>query len=164
MLENVSTSKHFSPQELANERKENMPSLNHSYVCLQIMKQLIRNETMEPLPELTLDIGNGLTPDISVFPKAKIKPNWFHDVPRFRDKPAVAIEIISSSQTIQEVLQKAAQLVSAGVAAVWTIEPYSRSVFVTTKDGEVLYHGGIVATEGVEIDFSQVFPATDPIK
>jgi len=38
-----------------------MPSLNHSYMCLQIIKQLIVNDEIVPLPELTLDIANGLT-------------------------------------------------------------------------------------------------------
>ena len=103
-----------------------MPSLNHSYVCLQIIKQLIQNEDIEPLPELTLDIGNGVTPDISVFPKGKIRPHSFHDIPRFPEKPTLAIEVVSSSQTIQEMLQKADQLVAEGIKVVWTVEPYSK--------------------------------------
>ncbi len=46
-----------------------MPSLNHSYICAQIMRQLLQDESLQPLPELTLDIENGLTPYISVFQK-----------------------------------------------------------------------------------------------
>ncbi len=140
-----------------HERCEDMPSLNHSYICLQIMRQLLLNEEIEPLPELTLDIANGLTPDISVFPKSKIQPNLFHDVPRFQEKPILAIEVVSSSQTIQEMLQKATHLVNEGINAVWTVEPYTRTVFITTRQAENLFHENLVETEGIQVDFSKVF-------
>ena len=92
---------------LENDRQdEEMPSLNHSYICLQILRQLLQNERVEPLPELTLDIANGLTPDISIFPKEQIHPNFFRDVPKFQQMPILAIEVISSSQTIEELLEK----------------------------------------------------------
>ena len=140
-----------------NERDKTMPSLNHSYMCLQIMKQLIANEAIEPLPELTLDIANGLTPDISVFPKSTIQPDLFHDIPRFQEKPDLVIGVVSASQTIQEMMQKAELLVNEGIKTVWTVEPYSRTVFVTTKDTRDLFHEEIVESENVKVDFSRVF-------
>lgn len=146
------------PATEIEQSKVDMPSLNHSYVCLQLIKQLIINDEIVPLPELTLDIANGLTPDISVFSKNKIKPNLFHDILKFPEKPVLAIEVISSSQTIQEMLAKAKQLVSEGVKTVWTVEPYSQTVFVTTIDKETLFHEEIVESEGIRIDFSQIFP------
>jgi Uma2 family endonuclease len=102
-------------------------------MCLQIIKQLIVND------ELTLDIANGLAPDISVFFKSKIKPNLFHDISKFPDRPVLAIEVISSSQTIQEMLQKAKQMVNEGVKTVWSVEPYSQSVFVNTSERETYF-------------------------
>jgi Uma2 family endonuclease len=145
---------------LSTEPEDNrldMPSLNHSYVCLQIIKQLIVNEEIVPLPELTLDIANGSTPDISVFWESKIKPNLFHDISKFPDKPILAIEVISFSQTIQEMLQKAKQMVNEGVKTVWSVEPYSQSVFVTTSDSETLFHAEIVNSDGIIVDFSKIF-------
>ncbi len=134
-----------------------MPSLNHSYICLQILRQLLQNEKVEPFPGLTLDIANGLTPDISIFPKEQIHPNFFHDVSKFQQLPVLAIEAISSSQTIEDLLGKAAQLIQAGVKVVWTIEPHSRSVFVTTSSEEKLFHDGIVENEEIQVDFAKVF-------
>ena len=142
---------------LPDEPIEEMPSLNHSYVCLQILRQLLTNETIEPLPELTLDIANGVTPDIAVFPKEQLRPNLFRDVLRVRETPVLAIEVVSSSQTIQMMLEKAAQLVKAGVKTVWTVEPHSRSVFVTTQDEEKLFHDVVVESEGIQVDFRRVF-------
>ncbi len=104
-----------------------MPSLNHSYICAQIMRQLLQDEQFQPLPELTLAIDNGLTPDISIFPKEQIQPNFFEDVLKVERLPLLAIEVISSSQSIQSILDKAKLLVKAGVKAVWIIEPYGRS-------------------------------------
>ena len=140
-----------------DKRDEEMPSLNHSYICLQILRQLLQNEKVEPLPELTLDIANGLTPDISIFPKEQIHPNFFRNVSKFQQMPVLAIEVISSSQTIEELLEKAAQLIQAGVKAVWTIEPHSRSVFVTTSAEEKLFHDRIVENEDIQVDFAKVF-------
>lgn len=140
-----------------DKQDEEMPSLNHSYIRLQILRQLLQNEKVEPLPELTLDIANGLTPDISIFPKEQIHPNFFRDVSEFQQMPVLAIEVISSSQTIEELLEKAAQLIQAGVKAVWTIEPHSRSVFVTTSSEEKLFHDRIVENEEIQVDFAKVF-------
>ena len=140
-----------------NKQDEEMPSLNHSYICLQILRQLLQNEKIDPLPELTLDIANGLTPDISIFPKEQVQPNFFHDVSKFQQLPVLAIEVISSSQTIQELLEKATQLVKSGVKTVWTVEPHSRSVFVTTQTEQKLFHNEVVENEGIKVDFAKVF-------
>lgn len=54
-------------------------------------------------------------------------------------------------------LQKAKQLVREGVKATWTVEPYSRTVFVTTIDRETLFHEEVIESEGVQVDFSRIF-------
>ena len=122
--------------EAVVEEKE-MPSLNHSYICLQIIRQLLENPAIEPLPKLTLAIENGITPDICVYPKEKIKPNFRRDVTKYPELPVLAIEVISASQNIQDLLVKADQLVAHGVQAVWTIEPFTNTIFVTTRESEV---------------------------
>ena len=134
-----------------------LPSLNHSYLCVEILRQLLQQNTLQPLTELTLDVGKGLTPDICIYPKAHIQPNFLRDVTRVREMPDVAIEILSASQNIQEILEKAATLVAAGVKAVWTIEPYGRTIFVTTQEGEQVHHDQRLESEGITVDFSQVF-------
>jgi len=139
------------------ERTEPLPSLNHSYICIEIIKQLLANQAIQALPELTLEIDNGLTPDISVFPKAKIKPNFFRDIVKFKEMPILAIEVISPQQNIQDVLEKAPVLIHAGVKVVWTVEPYGRTVFVSTEAGETIFHEERVETEGIRVDFSKIF-------
>ena len=144
--------------EFPTQKKiEPMPSLNHSYICIEIIKQLLENKGIQPLPELTLDIDNGLTPDISIFPKKTVKPNFLRDIVRCQEMPIVAIEVISPRQSIQDILEKSAGLVKSGVRAVWAIEPYGKTIFVTTENSEQIFHEEIVETEGIKVDFTKVF-------
>ena len=149
MLENI--------QAIEPEQVEEMPSLNHSYICAQLMRQLLANENIQPLPELALDIENGLTPDISVFQKEKIQPDFFEDILKVKERPILAIEVISSSQSIQSILEKSQRLVQSGIKTVWTVEPYGKSIFVINAQGKMLFHEEIVESEGIKVDFSKVF-------
>lgn len=139
------------------QESENMPSLNHSYLCSQILRQLFVYPHIEVLTELTLDIDNGLTPDICVYPAEIINPNFSRDINRLALMPMLAIEVISSSQNIQTLLEKAERMINAGVKVVWTIEPYTRSIFVTTKSGERIVYNDEVESEGVKVDFKTIF-------
>jgi Uma2 family endonuclease len=140
---------------------DEMPSLNHSYLCTQIIRQLLQYPELLPMTELTLAIENGLTPDISVYPVKQIHPDFFNDVTRYDELPIFAIEVVSSSQPIQLILQKAKKLVDAGINQVLTLEPYSRTVFITQKDKENQFvHNGTVEIEGYcKLDFKAIFEA-----
>jgi Uma2 family endonuclease len=147
----------FEETVVEQEEEREMPSLNHSYICLQIIKQLLENPDIEPLPELTLDIDKGITPDISVYPKEKIHPNFRRDIVKYTEMPIVAIEIISSSQNIQDLLIKADMLIEKGVNAVWTVEPFTNTIFVTTKQGEKKFYNQTIESEGIKVDFKKIF-------
>jgi hypothetical protein len=43
------------------------------------IKQLFADGRLEALPELTLNIDQGITPDISVYPREKVAPNFLKD-------------------------------------------------------------------------------------
>lgn len=136
---------------------DDMPSLNHSYLCSQILRQLFANEKIEALTELTLDIDNGLTPDICVYPAEVIHPNFLHDIHKFSQMPMLAIEVISASQNIQTLLEKADRMIQAGIQSVWTVEPYSQTIFVTTAQGVERVYNQAVEFEAVKVDFQKIF-------
>jgi Uma2 family endonuclease len=145
-------------EDFVEEDKEEMTSLNHSYICANVMYQLLENKEIIALPELTLKIGNGsITPDVCVYPKEKIKPNFLQDFPKYPEMPIVAIEVISASQNIQTLLDKARKMIKSGVKAVWTIEPFGQTIFVTTEKGEEIVHNKTVETEGIKVDFKKIF-------
>jgi len=143
--------------EVIVEEEKEMPSLNHSIICLRIIRQLIENPNIEPLPELTLDIDKGITPDISVYPKAQIQPNFRRDITKFPTMPLLAIEVISASQNIQDLLVKADSLISNGVKTVWTVEPFTNTIFVKTQNGEEKYSSQEIESEGIKVDFKKIF-------
>ena len=143
--------------EVKTEKEEEMPSFIHSYLCGEIMEHLAQNKHFKAFPELTLAIENGITPDISIYPRQKEKPSFLRDISKFPDMPVLAIEIISASQSIQQLLEKSQLLIENGVKAVWTVEPFTNTVFVTTKDGEKRFHNQIVESEDIKVDFRQIF-------
>ncbi|MDM8569119.1 Uma2 family endonuclease [Thiotrichales bacterium HSG1] len=138
------------------ETKE-MPSLNHSYICSRILRQLFENKSIEALTELTIDIENGLTPDISVYATKDIQPNFLRDITKMTQMPILAIEVISSSQNIQYILEKSEHMVKNGIKAIWTIEPYTKTIFITTEQGEEIIHNQTVTTNNIKVDFNAVF-------
>ena len=144
-------------EDVAIFEEKEMPSLNHSIICADIAEQIYENKRVRALPELTLDIGKGITPDLCIYERAKIKPNFWRDVTRYGEMPLLAIEVISSSQNIQDLLIKAEMLVANGVKAVWTIEPFSNTIFVTTKDGEAKFTNQTIESEGIKVDFTKIF-------
>ena len=147
----------LTTQEAAHANGEAKPrSFNDSYLCSQIISELMRNPPIRPLLSLTLDIHEGLTPDISVYPKEKIRPNFWQDFIKYPEMPILAIEIVSPSQNIQSLLEKAAVLVAHGVKAVWTVEPFGRSIFVVTAEGKQVLHNQEVETAGIKVDFKRI--------
>ncbi len=56
-------------EEVAAEQSEEKErtSLNSSFICAEIIEQLIANKQMRALPELTLNLGKGITPEIIVY-------------------------------------------------------------------------------------------------
>ena len=137
--------------------QEEMPSLNHSFICAEIIEQLLDNKQIRALPELTLNLGKGITPDISVYERGKIKPDFWRDITRYSEMPILAIEVISASQNIQDLLEKSEMLVANGVKAVWTIEPFTNTIFVTTKDGIKKFTNQEIESEGIKVDFQKIF-------
>lgn len=145
-------------EEIVEEQQEKeMSSFNHSYICKEVLRQLFKNDKIDALPELTLDIEKGITPNISIYPKEVLKPNFLQDVVRYPIMPVLAIEVISVSQNIQDLLEKARKLVAFGTKAVWTIEPFGQTIFVTTKNGEKIFHNQEIESEGIKVDFRKIF-------
>ncbi len=144
-------------ETIVEEEEKEMPSFNHSFICAEILEQLYENKSIKALPELTLDIDKGITPDISVYPKEKISPDFLHDFPKYPEMPILAIEVISASQNIQDLIEKSRLLVANNIKAVWTIEPYTNTIFVTTKNGIEKLQNQTIETEDIKVDFKKIF-------
>lgn len=143
----------FSVESFASQHS----SLNHSYICAQILRQLLQDKTLEPLPFVTLALGEGITPDISVFEEQEIVPNFFNDFTQIKTLPCLAIEVLSANQSLQIRMDRANRLIMNGVPIVWIVESWSKCVFEITQEGQQLFHQTLINSGGIAVDFAKVF-------
>ena len=133
------------------------PSLNHSYLCKKIILEIEKTQQWEAWPELTLNIESGLIPNIAVYARGGLQPNFREDALKCDVLPQLVIEVASPSQSMYELMAKADRFLKAGVPAIWTVEPYGQIVYVSTSAGRKVELMGVVESAGVAIDFTRVF-------
>ncbi len=113
------------------------PSFNHSYLQARLVTALSITKKYTVLSELSLDIdGKEYRPDICLYPNRKA--NYWHDIIRMKEMPLLAIEILSMSQTIQELIDKFEVYFKAGITSCWLVMliPSSITIFRNTDDIE----------------------------
>ena len=133
------------------------PSLNHSYLCKRMIVELEKTDQWEAWPELTLDIETGVIPDIAVYERGTLHLNFHEDTMKCAILPKLVIEVISPSQSVHDLMEKAEKFLQAGIPAVWTIEPYGKIIYVSQQGTRNVELAGLVSTEGISLDFSQIF-------
>ena len=108
--------------EYVRERGKPLPGFKHSYCQANLIGQLLPNREFQTLSELNLDLGGWRSvPDLCVFPRHmndKIEDQiWVTEV------PAIAVEIISPSQSLDDMFDKVNKLIAGGVPSVWLVLP-----------------------------------------
>ncbi|MES3629526.1 MAG: Uma2 family endonuclease [Longimonas sp.] len=118
------------------ERGKPLPSLNHGH--LQFLISLTfgpYRDKYTVASELTLQLGNvRLTPDLCVFRKRKI--TFAHDTTQVSEPPLLAVEIVSPSQSTQDVADKIHVMLDAGVESCWLVQPAMQTITVYTNDAK----------------------------
>jgi Uma2 family endonuclease len=146
-----------------SERGKPMPSFNHSYIQnnLIIEINIYFRQKFTTMPELTLEMPEkpNCVPDISIFPK--MKPNFLHDKITFSEMPITVIEIVSPTQSIDEILFKFERYFFAGVQSCWLVQPSLQAINVYSKIGKYQYFNDemilIDNKTGIELNLSEVF-------
>lgn len=105
------------------------PSYNHSYLQARLSNLLFNFEDYLVLSELTLEIDNkDYIPDVVLYPKQPI--DWLNDTIKMTEMPLLAIEILSPTQSVQEVIDKFKIYFQAGVKSCWLVQPVANIVMV----------------------------------
>ena len=106
-----------------------MPSKNHSIIQSRLLVALSKNysETYDFLSEISLE-NPRFVPDIGIFPPMNFDP--LHDQTKLNQVPVGVIEIISPSQTQEELVERAGQYFAAGVQSYWLVNPIFRIVHI----------------------------------
>jgi Uma2 family endonuclease len=144
------------------ERGKPLPSLKHALIQRNLLLQLSGGLSTEylALPELSLVLeAQKAVPDVSVFLRAALDLSV--EQIAVTAVPQTAIEILSPTQVIAELLEKAGRYFAAGVKSYWLVVPELRAVAVFSEPGKYkyFYNGQTLAdpVTGAEIVVSQLF-------
>ena len=141
------------------ERGKPVPGYNHSIVQTNLVGELLKQERYRPHSELNLDLnGWRCVPDICLFPKTSGLVR--DDIAWVTDVPAMAVEIFSPAQTMEQMTHKVKKLLEAGVPSVWLVMPPVHLITVFQKDmAPVSVTQGTVTVPvtGVSVNVDAVF-------
>ncbi|MCP4658317.1 MAG: Uma2 family endonuclease [bacterium] len=122
-----------------------MPSTNHAVVQVSLIGELLRQgDELSILSELSLELdGTPFVPDISVYRRLQLDP--LCDQVKRTEPPLLAVEILSPTQPLDELIKKASAYLEAGVQACWLVQPSLQNITVflpgqkprTHTEGEV---------------------------
>ncbi|GAB3644178.1 Uma2 family endonuclease [Spirosoma arcticum] len=143
------------------ERGKPMPSFNHAIIQARISQQLLNGyeDQFTVGSEMSLISTTPPTvPDLSIFPEAPI--NWLQDEIKVDRVPLTVVEIMSPSQTVTELTDKARLFFGTGVKSYWLVQPTFRSVVILQPNAdELVFHNDVLTdpTNGISIDLKKVF-------
>jgi Uma2 family endonuclease len=148
-------------EDYQTERNKPMPNEIHG--ALQSSINFLLNSqfgTQFMFPnELSLDTTPSSTPDICIYPKRKLDIKTVEA--KKKEPPLTAIEIISPSQTFNEIMHKVWDLYfPMGVKSAWIVVPEVKAIHVLLPDDQNLYFSAGNLKDpatGIEISIEKVF-------
>lgn len=158
LVETKSNETALSEYEL--DRGKPIPNKQHSITQANLLDVLLRyKQQYKRLPELSLRLlGEKFVPDIALY--ATTASDWHQPETEMTLPPLLAIEIVSPSQTMEEMTIKAHKYIAAGVRSVWLVLPLLAGVMVlhTGQKTRFFSEGNLVDEElGIEIPIDEVF-------
>jgi Uma2 family endonuclease len=153
--------RHLSEYEI--ERNKPMPNKIHA-LLESALNWLLRGQygsQFQILTELSLDTTPVVTPDLCIYPKFDQKFDPRTVTARESQMPLTAIEILSPSQTLDQLQSKAWNIYfPAGVRSVWIVVPELKVIQLLLPDGEPkIFHKNTLddPATGISLSVEQVF-------
>lgn len=113
------------------ERNKPKPSKNHSVIQANLSGLFFMNyrKKYRFMSEISLGLESwDSVPDLAIFPKMDI--DFLHDEIKITQTPLGVIEILSPSQAIQDLNNKAENYFHHGVKSVWIVIPSLRAIAI----------------------------------
>ncbi len=127
------------------ERGKPMPSTNHAVVQVSLIGAFLKQaDELSVLSELSLELdGKPFVPDISIYRRLQVDP--LRDEVKRTEPPLLAVEILSPTQPLDDLVQKANAYLEAEVSSCWLVQPSLQTITVflpgqkprTHTEGEV---------------------------
>lgn len=135
------------------------PSVNHSYVQTMLGSLLVTLKQYTVYSELSIEInGKEYIPDICLYSKREFDP--LNDIIRMTEMPLLAIEILSPTQLIQELVDKIKIYLNAGVQSCWLVMPTTCTITVyhNLKNFESYSKGQVVDDKlNISLPLNEIF-------
>ena len=113
------------------ERDKPMPTYNHGKIQTRIGHLVLNDyeDRYEPISEPTLATPERpRTPDLGFFP---VRPSdWFDSETKISEPPLGIVEIVSPSQSDQEMVKKLKTYFDFGVKSAWLVVPIFKTIYV----------------------------------
>jgi Uma2 family endonuclease len=135
------------------------PSVNHSYVQIALGAALFNLKEYSIYSELSIEIeGKEYIPDLCLYLKRKFNPT--HDILRMTEMPLLAVEILSPTQIIQELIDEIEIYLNAGVQSCWLVMPVARSIMVfnDVEKSKTFIDQVIDDKLNISLPLSEIFP------
>ena len=144
------------------ERGKPIPSLKHAIIqgnLIQFLRAELGSDYLV-LPELSLALdAQKAVPDVSVFLRSAL--DLTVEQISVAEVPRTVIEILSPTQVIAELLEKAGRYFAAGVQSYWLVVPELRAVAVYSapRKYKYFYNGDTLVdpATGAELVVSELF-------
>ncbi|MBK9335222.1 MAG: Uma2 family endonuclease [Lewinellaceae bacterium] len=143
------------------ERNKPMPNIIHGFLQHKIgvlLDQLFADKFMF-ISELSLDSTPPSTPDICIYPKRKLDVRTV--VAREKEMPLTTIEILSPSQSVNELMHKAWDIYfPLGVKSAWIVVPELKGIHIVLPDNRNYFFNTGTLTDqatGIEIPVERIF-------
>ncbi len=119
------------------ERGKPMPNLTHGAIQANLIFELksAYGKSFRVASEVALDTKPlGSTPDVVVYPPRNL--DFVNEPAKRSDAPLLAIEILSASQSLDEMVAKANTYFNFGVKSCWIVLPSLQAVVVYERQGQ----------------------------
>ena len=145
------------------ERGKPMPSLNHSHLqsilLIELGTRYRKNYSFLSELNVKMLVRPDTVPDIAIYPKMKI--DYLHDITSMEEIPITAIEIVSPSQSNDDILAKFERYFLAGVQSCWLVMPSFQAISVYSGIGKYQFFNAdmtlIDKATNIELPLSEIF-------
>lgn len=144
------------------QRGKPMPSKNQAILQKRLIVYLSNHydDKMEVLSEVSLNLQDWIsTPDLAIYPKMEV--NFAEDEIRLEEAPLAVIEILSPTQSLQGLSDKAVEYLNRKVQSVWLVLPSLQSITVyqSEKDFTVFTAPTTLEDEklNIQLELKEVF-------
>ena len=111
------------------------------------------------LSELNLELsGKRLIPDLSIYDSDQ--ETQVRHLIWIKEPPRMAVEIISPSQTLEEMGARIEQLLAGGVRSVWLVVPFTKVISIYQKDAPLISAVSGLLTDpvtGLSVTVEEIF-------